>query len=67
MNDPRASPTVPSMATNALSRKRTAIFADLRKRNEYRSRIARMLEAKRQWRLDDTNRDQRKLRVHQAR
>jgi hypothetical protein len=55
------------MAMNALSRKRTAVFADLRKRNEYRSRIARMLEAKRQRRLDDTNRDQRKHRVHQGR
>jgi hypothetical protein len=55
------------MATNALSSKRTAVFADLRKRNEYRSRISRMLDAKRQRRLDDTNRDQRKNRVHQTR
>jgi hypothetical protein len=55
------------MAPNASSRKRTAVFADLRKRNEYRSRIARMLEAKRQRHLDGTNPDQRKHRVHQAR
>lgn len=42
-------------------------FADLRKRNEYHSRVARMLEAARARKAGRIADAQRKRRTHQAR
>ena len=43
------------------------VFADLRKRNAYRARVARMLEGKRTRHVDRVIQAQRKRRVHQSR
>jgi hypothetical protein len=44
-----------------------SVFADLRKRNAYAARVARMLEAKRERHIEQVIRAQRKHRIHQAR
>ena len=43
------------------------VFADLRKRNEYRARVARLLEGKRARHVEHVIQAQRKHRVRQAR
>jgi hypothetical protein len=43
------------------------VFADLRKRNEYRARVAQLLEGKRARHVEHVIQAQRKHRVRQAR
>jgi hypothetical protein len=43
------------------------LFADLRERNEYTSRVSKMLRAQRQRRIEHVMEAQRRHRIHQAR
>ncbi|MBV8431192.1 MAG: hypothetical protein JO244_08525 [Solirubrobacterales bacterium] len=46
---------------------RTSPFADLRRHNAYAAQVARLLEARRERRIEQVIRMQRKHRFHQAR
>ena len=64
-------PSVIAMASpkepNQRSGRRSTVFADLRRDNEYAARVARLLEGKRKRHVEQVLQFQRKHRIHQAR
>jgi hypothetical protein len=64
---PRMDPHAQSPGIDAPVARRTKLFHDLRRSNQYGARVARLLEAQRERRIERVIQAQRRLRVHQSR
>jgi hypothetical protein len=63
----RVDPHAQSLGIDAPVARRTKLFHDLRRSNEYGARVARLIEAQRERRIERVIQAQRRLRVHQSR